>query len=609
MLAFLREVYPLLTRQERRRLTKSVVAAVILAALEGIGLGLLFPLVQLLTHPAGSTSELVLRGLPFDVASTMSPAVIGLTAFLAFLLKGILGVIVLRWNISFVLTAEAAAASTLLDAYLRAPYVFHLHHSSADLQRRINDSLRRIHEEGLAGAINAMADGVGIAAIAVILFALQPTVAAFAAAYFVLVGVGYQRLIHGRIHRAGSAMSSAVTTAIAAVQQSLATYKEVTLRGRQRYFVNILSAARRESVSARRAVIVLSQAPRYYLELVLLGGVGLLAAVLFRTRSQPEAVAALGFFLAAGLRFLPALNRVIVGQNMARASVPPLREIAADLQAFPVSSEDSRVVDEVDDETIELVDVTFHHAAQGRAVLREISLRIDPGTTVAFVGRSGAGKTTLIDLILAFADPSAGRITIGGRPLPELRRSWQSRIGYVPQNVVLLDDTLLANIAFGIDEEEVDVAAAERAVREAQLDAVVTGLPEGLRTQIGENGVRLSGGQRQRVGLARAIYHRPSVLVLDEATSALDSDTEARFAQTLRDLRGTMTVIMVAHRLSTVASADRIFFLRDGELVASGTFHELQQSEPEFANLVRLSSLIADQRLLSAEEPSTRRIV
>ena len=585
---------------------ESVAAAVILAVLEGIGVALLFPLVQTLSQPGQPESKLSVPGMLVDIPSSASPMVLAIAAFVAFLLKGVLGVLVLRWNIGFVLTAEADAASKLLEAYLRAPYVFHLHHSTSDLQRRINDSLRRIHEEGLAGAINAMADGVGILAISLVLFALQPTVAMFAAAYFLLVGLGYQRLIHGRIHRAGGAMSPAVTAAISAVQHSLATYKEVTLRRRQQYFVDALSSARRASTSARRTVIVLSQAPRYYLELVLLGGVGLLAAILFRTRPQPDAVAALGFFLAAGLRFLPALNRVIVGQNMARASLQPLREIGEDLRAFPDVAAGPESVGEVTEDTIDVIGVTFQHSPGGRTVLHDVSMRIETGSTVALVGRSGAGKTTLIDLILGFADPSAGTIAIGGRPLPELRRSWQFRIGYVPQNVVLLDDTLLANIAFGLEPEEVDVAAAERAVAEAQLGDVVAGLAEGLRTQIGENGVRLSGGQRQRVGLARALYHRPAVLVLDEATSALDSDTEARFAETLRDLRGAMTVIIVAHRLSTVVSADRIFFLSDGRLAASGTFQELERSEPEFANLVRLSSLATHDAAATADDSAVR---
>lgn len=587
MWTFLREVYPLLHRRQRRGLAVSVIAAILLAALEALGLALLFPLLQLIAHADGTgTVALPVIG---RIAGA-SPGWLGTVAFAAFVAKGVLGVVVLRRNVAFVLNTEAEGSAELLEAYLRAPYVFHLHTSSADLQQRINDSLRRINEEGLGGAISAMADGVGIAAIALVLLIAQPTVAVFAAVYFLVVGLGYQRLVHGRVERAGAAMAPALSAAFAAVQQSLATYKELRLRNVEDHFVGALRRARHASVTARRTVIVLSQAPRYYLELVLLVGVGLLAAILFRTQTQADAVGALGFFVAAGLRFLPALNRVIVGQNIARASVPPLREVAADLRRFPLETTRSATASPMDD-SIEFVSVGFSHIGADAPVLREVSFRIEPGSTVAFVGRSGAGKTTTLDLLLGFLDASHGEVLVGGVRIDTARSAWQRRIGYVPQSVVLLDATLEENIALGLDPLLIDEELVDRAVAEAQLGDVVAHLPGGLHAQIGEGGVRLSGGQRQRVGLARALYHRPSVLVLDEATSALDSETEARFAQALTDLGRTMTLVMVAHRLSTVVHADRIFYFADGRIRSQGTFEDLQRQEPEFRELVRLGSL------------------
>jgi ABC-type multidrug transport system fused ATPase/permease subunit len=240
---------------------------------------------------------------------------------------------------------------------------------------------------------------------------------------------------------------------------------------------------------------------------------------------------------------------------------------------------------------IVLRDLTYQYPGAERPAVDAVSLVIPENTTTAFVGSSGAGKSTLLDLLLGLLEPSAGTIECGGRPILDDKASWYSNLGVVPQDVILMNDTLAANIAFGLRPADRDGERMREVIAMAQLTDLVAELPDGLDTVIGERGTRLSGGQRQRLGLARALYRAPRVLVLDEATSALDNVTEHEIAETLARLGGRMTIIIVAHRLSTVRGADTLAFLKDGRLQDTGTFAEVRAANADFARLVELGKL------------------
>lgn len=338
----------------------------------------------------------------------------------------------------------------------------------------------------------------------------------------------------------------------------------------------------------------LGQIPRYVLEAGLIGGVLVVGGVGFLVGGLEQALSGIALFGLAGFRITPSIVRtqtVLAGMLGAKSYVRRVlselsdTELAAQAAAptvdSPVPSGAAR---------IRLDRVTFSYPGSDEAALRNVSLDIELGTTVAFVGESGSGKSTMVDLVLGLIEPSGGAVLVDDVPLSEIRRAWRERVAYVPQEVALFDATIAQNVALTWSDDA-DRDGVKRALERAHLWDVVGNRDNGIDAPIGERGLALSGGQRQRLGIARALYTDPLVLVMDEATSALDSRTEAAVTESIADLEGEVTVIVVAHRLATIKHSDRIFFLRHGELVGSGTFDELVAQFPDFAEQAQLAGL------------------
>ncbi|MFC9983445.1 ABC transporter ATP-binding protein, partial [Microbacterium keratanolyticum] len=371
--------------------------------------------------------------------------------------------------------------------------------------------------------------------------------------------------------------------------------KELSLRNRLSEVSELVTTNRHKSVRARANGSFLGVVPGFVFESALIGGVILIGGVAFVQGGLAGALSSVALFAATGFRLIPAINGIQGGIVQAVATIPSARDVIGDLTA---AEEDMRVSQAPADTAelaenpreLRLTDVRFRYPKAEEDVIRGMSLEIPLGSSLGIVGPSGAGKSTLIDLLLGLSQASDGAITIDGNPLKSVLRQWRGRVGYVPQRVALFDGTIAQNVALTWTDE-VDEERVMHALKRAQLSSLVDTRAGGIHERIGERGVSLSGGQQQRLGIARALYADPLVLVLDEATSSLDTKTEDEVTKSIRQLQGEVTLISVAHRLSTIKDYDRICYVDEGVIKASGTFSEVAASLPEFAEQVLLAGL------------------
>ena len=423
-----------------------------------------------------------------------------------------------------------------------------------------------------------------------------PTLAAIG--FFGLAALALNAVVKGRSRRLGEQLADASGRSFRAALHARFGIKEIKVRRAEDHFLADFYTARTQWARARATVIFLGEMPRYVLEVLFIVSALLVIALVFITEGEDRGLALIALFVAAGFRILPSAVRIVGARNTVRTGLPQLELVIQDLLAdLAAAGRDLSVGRDSDTEgegrlsvtsEIELRDVHFRYPSSDHDVIDGVDLTIPAGRSVAFVGASGAGKSTLVDLVLGLHTPRAGEILVDGRPVGDHVAAWQRSIGLVPQDVYLLDASLRDNIVLGLD---VDEGRVLEVVERAQLSDLLGDLPEGLDSSLGDHGNRVSGGQRQRIGIARALYVQPSLLVLDEATSALDNDTERRVTSTIESIRGSVTTIIVAHRLSTVRHCDEVLFLEGGKVASRGTFEEVAAENRTFAELVRLGRL------------------
>jgi ABC-type multidrug transport system fused ATPase/permease subunit len=347
--------------------------------------------------------------------------------------------------------------------------------------------------------------------------------------------------------------------------------KDVKLLGRENEFLSEFGRHNEGFTRVGARSGTMGQLPRLWLEFLAVTGLAALVLVIVWQGHPLEALLpTLGLFAVGAFRLLPSANRLIGATQNIRYGLPAIAVLHSELALIQNTHVPERGRRLPFDDSLKLEHVIYRYPSTEADTIRGVTLQIARGSSVGFIGSTGTGKTTLVDIILGLLTPDGGRVLVDGVDIRGNERGWQDQIGYVPQSIFLTDDSLRRNIAFGLPNEQIDEEAVWRTVRAAQLETFVKALPEGLETMVGERGVRLSGGQRQRIGIARALYHDPAVLVLDEATSALDAVTEREFMETVRALRGAKTVIIIAHRLSTVEHCDRLFRLDQGKVVEEG---------------------------------------
>lgn len=594
------KLFDLLDRREQHRFRLLLGLIIISGFFEMVGVASILPFLAVVADPSIIAEHRVLSEINARLGFKTAES------FQIFLGAAVLGIVVTGLVVKvgavyalsrFGQMRSYAISSRLLANFLHQPYVWFLHRHSADLSKSILFEVDKVVSDGMMPAIRIISQAISLVCLVTLLFLVNPIVALSAAllicAIYALIFLFVRRLLT----RLGQKAAGANRQRYTITQEAMGGIKDVKLLGLEdSYITRFRAPARRLATTASLSSLV-GEIPKYLLEAVAFGGMIMivLALLVQGTGDLADILPTLGVFAFAGLRMFPAMQQIYYSLSRMRFVGPMLDNVHRDMVATrnrPAPAVASQMAEEPLrlEKQLDLINIHYAYPKAARSALRGLSLSIPANSTVGIVGGTGAGKTTAIDLILGLLIPDQGDIFVDGRAITTANlRSWQDNLGYVPQQIFLIDDTVAANIAFGVPPEKRDQTAFERAARLAELhDFVTTELSQGYDTMVGERGVRLSGGQRQRIGIARALYHDPDVLILDEATSALDNLTERAVMQAVHNLGHKKTVIMIAHRLSTVRNCDTIFLLEHGVVVAEGTYDDLVAGNDLFRRMAQV---------------------
>lgn len=573
MLISINKIWSILSQGEKLQVIALFILMLIGAFLEMLGIGLVIPVFTVLMredivikYPQIS-SFIDILGNPSQTLLTIY-SMIGLLCVYA-IKNFFLAFLVWRQRY-FAYCVRTDLGRRLFSNYLYQPYSFHQRNNSAHLIRNISGEVSILISYGINSILIIATEAMVVLGILVMLITIEP----FGAAIVVLsvgpLGFVFYWLFRSKAARWGKARQIHDGLVLQNLQQGLGGVKDTKVIGCEETFVDEYDFHNKKSSKIAQWEQTLQALPRLWIELISL--VALLVLVtslsLGNERSANEILPILGFFAAAAFRLMPSLSRVISALHGFQFSQPVInvivKEIKLDKEIQTLSGGTS-IYDFKKD--IVLDNINFTYESTKMKILDDFTLKIKHNQSIGLIGKSGAGKSTVVDIILGLLLPESGHVLVDGRNIQDDILGWRSQIGYVPQVVFLTDGSLKSNVAFGVKVDDIDEEAVRFAIKSAQLEQFIEDLPDGMETVIGERGVRLSGGQRQRVGIARALYHNPSVLVLDEATSSLDVKTESGFIETISNLQGKRTLIIIAHRLSTIKHCDLVYSLEHGKLV------------------------------------------
>lgn len=585
----------------RSRIHLSLLAGAILLStgLEALGISTVFPLMQYLVAPETLKDQhfvnQLMAYLPGDLAGQDFALIFVIIMAFAFVLKNIILLVMTYVQFSFVYKNERRIACTLFESYLRRPYAELLDRNSADLIRNVHEVVSFTFKNVILGFINAAIETLMIVTILALMIYIEPITALIACAFIIPGAAIYQIITRKTLHRLGIEGMANTSAILKAIQEGLQSLKQTKVFGREMYFGRAFQAAKNKATRVAIISGTISQTPRLWFEtLVILTAIAVVIFLLLTTSADTVAPT-LGLFAVGMMRIIPSVNRLSLAINNIRNGAPAMSILETELYDTDAENHsDSLRADRAElgaIEKVELQNVEFAYPSSEAPSLNGINLTIPIGKITALVGPSGSGKTTTVDLLLGLLSPTRGHVKVNGIDISDVIGQWRQRLAYVPQHVYVSDDSLRRNVAFALPDEEIDDDRVVKALRDAKLDHLIDDFPDGLSSTLGEQGKRLSTGQQQRIGIARALYEQPEFLVLDEATSALDVETEQKIVSVLEDLRGRLTIVVIAHRLSTVKNADKIAMLANGLILHADTFDNLVRDDTQFAHMVDLARI------------------
>ena len=564
------------SRKEKLYLLYVLFIVLVGAALELLGVAVFTPFIEAFTNSDAIWTNSILSFIYTTFGfGNISEFILGMASgiIVIYIVKNVFLTYEKNAVYKFSYGMQQRVAGRLINAYLRKPYVFHLKTNPAELVRTIQVDADNLCKT-VIHVIELVTELIVCASLVIYLFIVSPMITIITAAFlFVFVSI-YIFYTKERLRRLGKRNQAFNGECFKYLNQSFGGIKEIKVLGREDYFVRKYSYSLAQSVRCLRLSRLASVLPKYFVESVCI--VGLMLAVIIEVKTNnaniDKFVPQLAVFATAAFRLMPSVGRINEHTAAINTNSPSIMLIYNDL--LDVGSASKSIPQKLSDgnrlsldKGIKVENIVFGYPDSDKNVINDVSFCIPKGKTVAFIGESGAGKTTMADIILGVLEPQNGRILADSDNVFDNLEMWHENIGYIPQVIYLSDDTIRNNIAFGIDSKEIDEKAVIEAARKAQILDFINSLPDGLDTVVGERGARISGGQRQRIGIARALYHDPEILVLDEATSALDNETETAVMEAIDGLHGVKTMIIIAHRLTTIKNADIVIEIGGGKAV------------------------------------------
>lgn len=579
----LRQVWKILSPKQKTEAVLLFLMMLVGMVLEIIGVGSIFPVMAMF----GESDRIS------DFISTAPPSIgrffLGMTSeklfvlllfclVVVFLFKNLFLAILAWRQAKFAFGLQSELSQRIFELYLQRPYIYHIERNSAQLIRNTTVEVNAATFNVVLPSIYIMSEALVILGLSILLLSIEPLGAIISLTVLVLAALVFQKLTSKKIQRDGRSRQYHEGKRIQHLQQALNGIKEVKLIGCEQELLSRFQHHATQYSYVGRNHVTFQQLPRLWTEILAILGLALLVGTMvFLGQPLTVVLPTLALFAAASFRLMPSISRIITylqSINFSTAVIELLHEeLNSETQIVPPNYKD-KILKEFSDK-LEFREISYNFSSRDQPAVSKVDFSIPYGKTVGIIGSSGAGKSTLVEIALGLLEPDGGSVLVDGIDIRSNVKFWQKQIGYVPQSIFLVDDTIKRNVAFGLPDNQISEQKLSRALINAQLDQMVKDLPDGVETNVGEHGVRLSGGQRQRIGLARALYQNPSVLILDEATSSLDEETEIDVMKAINDLHGKKTIIIIAHRHVTLKNCDLIYSLKSGKINWSGSYESL----------------------------------
>lgn len=589
----LKKLYYILSISDRKHVVTLLTMMSVMAVLDMIGVASIFPFIAVLSNPDIIQTNFALNHF-YKLTNTFGIKneqqfliVLGSLVFILLIFSISFKAFTNYMQIRFMQKINYNLSKNLIEGYLYQPYSWFLNRNSAHLGKNILSEIQQMIGNGLRPTIDLVSHSL----VAIMLIVLLITVDVYLTILvFLAIGSSYLFIyyfVNKYLEETGSKNFRNNTLRFTIVNEAFGGIKEIKVGNLERFYNNLFAKTSYSFTLTKALLEIISQLPRYILEIIIFGGVLLTILYLMaKSGSLNQVLPVLSLYIFAGYRLMPSLQQIYRSFTQISFAGPSIDKLYRDLKDIKKNDSQEPIVKEVlpIKKYIKLSNVYFSYPYSSLQVIKNLSLQIDSSSITGFIGPTGSGKTTIIDIILGLLQPEKGTLEVDGKIISnDNLKSWQKNIGYVPQNIFLSDDTIAANIAFGVEQKNINFLAVQEAAKQANIyDYIIKDLPQKFQTTIGERGIRLSGGQRQRIGIARALYNKPKVLILDEATSSLDNDMERKVMDEIYHLRKDITIIIIAHRLNTIKNCDKIFLIKNGELINEGTYENLFNSNKDF---------------------------